>query len=75
MLFVAHNDPVKPRSKLYGLNFACCLSIDILKKFIGHWEDNFKKCIVLNMFRAHNDQTLESGPYSGKIYWIFWGFF
>ena len=44
MLFVAHSDPVKPRSKLCGLNFVCCLSMDILQGFIGRWEDNmFKK--------------------------------
>ena len=77
MFFVAHSDPVKPRSKLCGLNFVCCLSMNILQGFIGRWEDNMfkKKSIVLNIFKAHNDQTLESEPYSGKIYWIFWGFF
>ena len=53
MFFVAHSDPVKPRSKLCGLNFVCCLSMNILQGFIGRWEDNMfkKKALFLTFLR------------------------
>ena len=52
MLFVAHSDPEKLKSKLVGLNVVCCLSMDILQGWSGRWGvDKLKKtfCIVLNI--------------------------